>query len=178
MDLMRHGCRCLPFFLACEMRSAALLLITLVTYKGQFVWLAIVIARNTASASSWNIRISVSSQKSFQRGSITTHAIINRHHCVNFPEISLKIHEKEKRSVPLAKTLNQKILVWSNSNQWCQFSTSFAISGSWIFPYILVILMFTYTVNRNYPANNAQQYVFGFKTESKHSLLCEAELMN
>lgn len=42
-----------PFFLACEMRSAALLLITLVTYRGQLVWLAIVMARKTASASSW-----------------------------------------------------------------------------------------------------------------------------
>lgn len=42
-----------PFFLACEIRSAALLLITLVTYKGQLVWLAMVIARKTASASNW-----------------------------------------------------------------------------------------------------------------------------
>lgn len=35
------------------MTSAALLLITLVMYRGQLVWLAMVIARFTASASTW-----------------------------------------------------------------------------------------------------------------------------
>lgn len=42
-----------PFFLAWAMTSAALLLITLVTYRGQLVWLATVTARFTASASTW-----------------------------------------------------------------------------------------------------------------------------
>lgn len=42
-----------PFFLAWAMTSAALLLITLVTYRGQLVWLATVTERLTASASTW-----------------------------------------------------------------------------------------------------------------------------
>lgn len=41
----------LPFFRAWAMTSAALLLITLVTYRGQLVWLAMVMERFTASAS-------------------------------------------------------------------------------------------------------------------------------
>ena len=41
----------LPFFRAWAMTSAALLLITLVTYRGQLVWLATVMERFTASAS-------------------------------------------------------------------------------------------------------------------------------
>lgn len=43
----------LPLFLASAMISAALLLITLVMYTGQFILLAMVMARKTASASSW-----------------------------------------------------------------------------------------------------------------------------
>lgn len=42
-----------PFFLARVMMSAALLLITLVMYTGQLMRPAMVMARNTASASSW-----------------------------------------------------------------------------------------------------------------------------
>lgn len=41
----------LPFFRAWAMTSAALLLITLVMYRGQLVWLAMVMERFTASAS-------------------------------------------------------------------------------------------------------------------------------
>lgn len=43
---------CVPFFLARVMMSAALLLITLVMYTGQLIRPAMVMARNTASASS------------------------------------------------------------------------------------------------------------------------------
>lgn len=43
---------CIPFFLARVMMSAALLLITLVMYTGQLIRPAMVMARNTASASS------------------------------------------------------------------------------------------------------------------------------
>lgn len=43
----------LPFFRAWAMTSAALLLITLVMYRGQLVWLAMVIERFTASASTY-----------------------------------------------------------------------------------------------------------------------------
>lgn len=45
------GRRHLPFFRAWAMTSAALLLITLVMYRGQLVWLAMVMERFTASAS-------------------------------------------------------------------------------------------------------------------------------
>lgn len=44
---------CAPLFLARAMMSAALLLITLVMYTGQLIRPAMVMARNTASASSW-----------------------------------------------------------------------------------------------------------------------------
>lgn len=44
---------CAPFFLARAMMSAALLLMTLVMYTGQLIRPAMVMARNTASASSW-----------------------------------------------------------------------------------------------------------------------------
>lgn len=43
-----------PFFLALAMTSAADLLITLVTYNGQFACLAMVMARYTASVSTYN----------------------------------------------------------------------------------------------------------------------------
>lgn len=46
-----------PFFLALAMTSAADLLITLVTYSGQLACLAMVIARYTASVSTWNTHI-------------------------------------------------------------------------------------------------------------------------
>lgn len=43
---------CVPFFLARVMMSAALLLMTFVMYTGQLIRPAMVMARNTASASS------------------------------------------------------------------------------------------------------------------------------